>query len=354
MIDRPETIELLIRGANAGGALLLSGAMLSLKPFNWRAGLGALFVVSAACYVLASSPKIIAAFGVLFTPLHVLSICAAVFFWWFSLALFDDGFRWRWPLMIPLAMTAPLVVANFVLQREPSPLWVGSLWLSRAAFVFGYAHAIYIAIRFANDDLMEGRRRFRFVFAIAVAIMGLIVIYAESTGLDEGNPRGLMLLQASAIAALTFGLGLWLINGGFDVLRAPSLALQSAPEETAPSLAPADRASYATLMRLMGEGVYREEALSVAGLAAKVGVAEHQLRRLINGELGFRNFSAFLNSYRIEDAKKALADPAQARRQVLQIALDVGFGSIAPFNRAFKEATGVTPTEYRRSAGVDG
>ncbi len=33
---------------------------------------------------------------------------------------------------------------------------------------------------------------------------------------------------------------------------------------------------------------------------------------------------------------------------VLTIALDTGFGSIGPFNRAFKAHTGMTPTEYRR------
>ena len=77
---------------------------------------------------------------------------------------------------------------------------------------------------------------------------------------------------------------------------------------------------------------------------------EHQLRKLINGALGFRNFSAFLNARRIPDAKAVLADPDNAKRQVLQIALDLGYGSIAPFNRAFKEATGQTPTEFRKTA----
>lgn len=100
----------------------------------------------------------------------------------------------------------------------------------------------------------------------------------------------------------------------------------------------------------MEEGAWREEGLTVATLAAKVGVPEHQLRALINGHLGCRNFSAFLNSYRLEEAKRILADPSEARRQVFQVALDVGFGSIAPFNRAFKEATGQTPTEFRKAA----
>jgi AraC-like DNA-binding protein len=43
-----------------------------------------------------------------------------------------------------------------------------------------------------------------------------------------------------------------------------------------------------------------------------------------------------------------LADPAQAEVPVITIAMDTGFQSLGPFNRAFKAVTGVTPTEYRR------
>ena len=72
------------------------------------------------------------------------------------------------------------------------------------------------------------------------------------------------------------------------------------------------------------------------------------MRRLINSELGYRNFSSFLNSHRIAEAQAALADPAQAEVPVITIAMDAGFQSLGPFNRAFKAVTGVTPTEYRR------
>ena len=69
---------------------------------------------------------------------------------------------------------------------------------------------------------------------------------------------------------------------------------------------------------------------------------------LINQQLGYRNFNVFLNNYRIEEAKAALADPTQAEVPVTTIAMDAGFQSLGPFNRAFKATTGVTPTEYRR------
>ncbi len=98
---------------------------------------------------------------------------------------------------------------------------------------------------------------------------------------------------------------------------------------------------------------YKDPELSVAGLAARLAVPEYRLRRHINRLLGHRNFNAFLNGYRLAEVKSALADPAQRHLPVLTLALEAGFGSIGPFNRAFKEATGRTPTDFRRQHGID-
>ena len=109
------------------------------------------------------------------------------------------------------------------------------------------------------------------------------------------------------------------------------------------------RTDCVTLERLMiVERVYRQESLTIGSLSSRLGVPEYRLRRTINQGLGYRNFPAFLNRYRLEDAKAALADPAQSDVPVLTIAMDSGFQSLPPFNRAFKAETGLTPTEYRR------
>ena len=103
------------------------------------------------------------------------------------------------------------------------------------------------------------------------------------------------------------------------------------------------------LMRLMSdERIYRHEGITIGTLATKLAVPEYRLRRLINQQLGYRNFNVFLNDHRIEEAKAALADPSQAEVPVITIAMDAGFQSLGPFNRAFKATTGVTPSEYRR------
>lgn len=99
------------------------------------------------------------------------------------------------------------------------------------------------------------------------------------------------------------------------------------------------------------ERAYRQEGSTIGRLAQMQGLPEYKLRRLINQGLGYRNFNSFLNHYRIADAKEAFADPAQSAVPVLTIALDAGFNSLGPFNRAFKAETGVTPSEYRRLAG---
>jgi AraC-like DNA-binding protein len=93
---------------------------------------------------------------------------------------------------------------------------------------------------------------------------------------------------------------------------------------------------------------YRQEGLSIGQLAQRLGLPEYRLRQLINQGLGYRNFASFLNFYRIAEAKAALVDSAQAEVPILTIALDAGFNSLGPFNRAFKAQTGMTPSEFRR------
>jgi AraC-like DNA-binding protein len=111
-----------------------------------------------------------------------------------------------------------------------------------------------------------------------------------------------------------------------------------------------DAAQLAALRELIDRGkIYREPDLSIASLSRKLDIPEYRLRHLINQQLGHRNFNAFVNGYRLAEAEAALRDPAQAAVPVLTIALDAGFGSIGPFNRAFKAHTGLTPTEYRRA-----
>ena len=132
------------------------------------------------------------------------------------------------------------------------------------------------------------------------------------------------------------------------IAATPQAVLLSPPDSGA-----ADQKLVDALLRLMAdERIYRQENLTIGMLATRLSVPEYRLRRLINQRLGYRNFNVFLNNHRIEEAKAALADPSQAEVPVITIAMDAGFQSLGPFNRAFKETTGVTPSEYRKKACI--
>ena len=94
------------------------------------------------------------------------------------------------------------------------------------------------------------------------------------------------------------------------------------------------------LQKLIDAGVCFEEGLTIGGLAEKLNMPEHRLRVLINKGLGYRNFPAFLNDHRIAAAKQWLSDPSRGREQIIQIAYGLGYASLAPFNRAFREEGG--------------
>jgi AraC-like DNA-binding protein len=206
-------------------------------------------------------------------------------------------------------------------------------------------HAIIIALSERGDDLIEKRRRLRVGFVVVVGVLAFIVIALEMIfGFRAGNY--LAIGQALAILIATSAMGIALLQSDPELLFDPDRPVPM------PSLSPAEHVLNARVSEAMAAAVHREPGLTIGGLAERLGVPEHRLRSLINQRLGYRNFSAFLNHHRIADAKAWLADPARVDLPVLTIAMDLGYGSLAPFNRAFREDTGQSPSEYRRAAIV--
>jgi AraC-like DNA-binding protein len=100
--------------------------------------------------------------------------------------------------------------------------------------------------------------------------------------------------------------------------------------------------------------LYARPALSLPELAALLGTQDHVLRRVINQALGFRNFNDYLHRHRLAEVARRLREPRESRTPVLTIALEAGYGSIGPFNRAFRDRFGMTPSEWRRACAPDG
>ncbi|MCC6459962.1 MAG: AraC family transcriptional regulator [Saprospiraceae bacterium] len=111
-------------------------------------------------------------------------------------------------------------------------------------------------------------------------------------------------------------------------------------------------ASRSLLLRLHDvmreQRLYRDPELNLEGLASRLGASKHHVSQVINEHLG-ASFFEFINHLRIEEAKKMLAETTRGDLHVIEAAYAVGFNNKVSFNAAFKKATGMTPTEYRKS-----
>lgn len=102
------------------------------------------------------------------------------------------------------------------------------------------------------------------------------------------------------------------------------------------------------LLRYMEEEKpYRDSNLTMPQLAEMVGMNNHTLSQVINARLN-KNFYNFVNTYRVDEARRLLKDPDFENRNILEIAFASGFKSKTTFNTLFKKFTGKTPSQYRK------
>jgi len=94
--------------------------------------------------------------------------------------------------------------------------------------------------------------------------------------------------------------------------------------------------------------LYEDAELTLAALAVKLAIHPHDLSRIINVGLD-KNFSDFINEFRVREVARKMLDPAYDRLTLLGIAYESGFNSQRTFHRVFKEMTGKTPLEYKNS-----
>lgn len=89
------------------------------------------------------------------------------------------------------------------------------------------------------------------------------------------------------------------------------------------------------------------EALNAAWLAARQGISERHLRRLLAKE--GTSFQELLRTARLEAARALLRDARQAHRSISDIAQACGFSEASALNRAFRQHYGSTPGQVRRN-----
>jgi AraC-like DNA-binding protein len=297
--------------------------------------------LSIAFHVIATIPGPVSRDGAMDWIVELGAAAVPGFFWLFAKTWFNDE-RQLSAGSIGLVLLSVFMVAIHIAWFDATGTVPPTAILMRGA-MFAFAIAgLWEAWRGREGDLIEARQVLRLRLILSVGTYVILTNAAEILVYSGSVPPVVKSFIEFGILALTWAL----CAAMFGLRQGDLFAASRTPLPL--ELPTSDDPLVARLRAHMeGQRPHRDETMTIAKLAGQLGEPEYRLRRLINGQMGYRNFSAFLNGYRLAEVKTALADPAQRLVPILTIALDAGFGSLGPFNRAFREAESMTPTEFR-------
>ncbi len=299
-----------------------------LRPPD-RLGLYAVVAgLSFVAYILARLLE-----GPASTAFAAFGVSACGWAWLLTRALFDPTQRdVAWPLWVVLVLTAMGAVSQLA---------------SGDGAVTGFADNLY-ALTGSAALLMtfiepfqrrgcapsRGEQRFRAVFIVVFTLLVCVSVLGLRTA-----PGPVELV--CAVVGLIGGAAATVFRVRHP-LRTAARGKRAATED--------DLRLAARLRALLEQqAVHAEPDLKIADVAARLGEPEYKISRCISAATDFPNFNRLINHHRIEDAKRRLRAPGRPA-SILDIALDCGFGSVGPFNRAFRVQTGMTPRAWRALA----
>lgn len=342
--------------------LLLGMGLLISNPRSFNARVFAGVTISSGCYLIGRISYAVPAdvqIAYWFWPYLLILMNVAPGLWMIlAYSLFQDGRlmpRWMTVAFL-IQMTLSSVNAFAYVGRDNSVLQ-SEAFHPVVNFIFGSAPiamqaafggvALYWAVRGWRVDLDESRRILRGVFVFLFGGLFVGISLTEFVFVNASYET-----RAPFDNALTLLMAVGYVTVTLIVLRFDHRVLERLAERKALLDDRLERDAEALTRACQDDKVFLTPGLTIGGLAQHLAMPEYRLRRVINQRLGYRNFNAFLHEYRLREACERLANPASKRLPILSIALDVGYQSIAPFNQAFREAVGCTPSEFRdRNAG---
>ena len=213
--------------------------------------------------------------------------------------------------------------------------WLGSLSGAIAMLSLWGHKDLFDAMRKSKS----GRERYWLVIVLVAANAAVVgVNLLRSSGGLAGNDADFLLIAMGLMS-------LYLVTTTLFRVYPPPLQLNLAPSRFKMLEMTAEEKKIAEQVRVLMEvdKLYHEPTFSRADLAREIDTSENTLSRVINVAFGV-SFPKLLSQFRVEDAKRMLQNPAIP---IQVVAFEVGFNSLASFNRVFREIAGETPSQYR-------
>ncbi|MCI5056885.1 MAG: helix-turn-helix domain-containing protein [Flavobacteriales bacterium] len=315
-------------------------------------------IIFAVFFLLAALTFLIVYDKVLQPELWVLALIpigfnSSYFFWLFSKSVFDDNLRLHYKHFIYFLIASAIMLLSFLQSShqilfDPNTTDIGIQLFVKAVPALMSLLFVVLAIlesqKGRDKDLIETRIAFRCYFIPLTAGLFVLTIAGRLSGSDFTNiPPYIDFIHKLIILAILLPflyLRVQFKKGFFFSIPQEE---ESLPFETSEKLILSIQ-SYMTEQQ-----TYLKEDISLKTIAQDLKIPEYKLRKAINAKLGYKNFNDFINSYRVKYACKILENNSNRDKTILEIAYSIGYKSISPFNKAFKELTGTTPTQYRKN-----
>ncbi len=294
-------------------------------------------------------------------------------------AMIDPGYRLRatdllYALPFLALMLAARAIANFSTEtmRQAQGGWPPSP-TAIIGIVYYLLNSLYLL--YADHLLRQHRRRIEHLFSskagvdlrgihwcirlfLAVMMLGLLFSLLRLVPGVTLWPR--LIYSIATIVAFYYLIAFLAVTQPAIFAGNPPLPAEPEPAPEPDSAGEPARAKYETsaltsdsaeqqwqrLQRLLQEQKpWLKNDLRLSELAELAQLPAYQLSQIINQCAG-KNFFELMNGYRLEQAKQLLAEhPAM---KIAAIALESGYNSQSVFYKHFKQATGLTPSEFRR------
>ncbi len=270
----------------------------------------------------------------------------------------DHNHQQRVPIIVWLLAASALVARVYAsMSANLAAVAEGFLadiaWFYSQAVMLGFIFgALQFAVKGYKSDLVLERRKERVAFTFSIGTL-LLLICANMTVLVAVRMFGINVLDEQPLPTVVYSiytyfliviLVIWKFRVPEELLsfdRAPQTGIISGGQE----LGKSESALIEKIKNAMEvEKLYLQPQLTVADLALHISSQEYRVRRAINKYMRFRNFSDFLNHYRIEETSRLLIT---TDAPISNVGIDAGYVSLSSFYKAFKDKYSITPREYR-------
>ena len=251
--------------------------------------------------------------------------------------------NWVILLVVPFALAFAIIVSRYVSPSCQLDITCPELfdWLQVFGLIAGAVSLLAIwGHRSLFSDIIKqkaGKDRYWLVLSLIIVNIAFLALGAFGTGSKE---VGLHLPLIRGLLGLSF---VYLVSTSLFRIY-PQALLVAYKGNNQDVLSNSDIKLVEKINNLLDlDKIYHEPTYSRSDLARELECGEATISRIIN--INFKkSFTQLLNERRIEYSKILLLDTDASIKIISQ---DVGFNSLASFNRVFKEMVGQSPSNYR-------